>query len=96
MESDVPAARRTMTRLGDLLRSSLATDGPQEVALREELDLLGQYLDLQRMRYGERLEVELDVAHRDLLIPRFLLQPLVENTLPRGVARREGVGRGIP
>ena len=59
---DVGAARRMMTRFSDLLRLALDEPEQHEVRLEQELHFLDQYLDLQRMRFGDRLEVELDVT----------------------------------
>jgi two-component system LytT family sensor kinase len=92
LESDPRGARRMLTRLADLLRLSLRTDGAQEVPLREELAFLEQYLEIQRMRFGDRLQVTIEAAEADVLVPRLLLQPLVENAIRHGIARRAGAG----
>lgn len=91
---DPAAADMMLTRLADLLRATLRRPGTYEVPLREELALLGRYLDIMRIRYGERLTVSESVAPAlgDYLVPAFLLQPLVENALEHGVARRMGPG----
>ena len=91
-----PAAADTMlARLSDLLRRTLQRDGRHEVALAEELELLELYLDIMRTRFADRLTVEIDVAAelRAALVPRFILQPLVENALKHGIERRSGSGR---
>ena len=62
MHRDVEAADRMLSRLGDLLRQSLEHLGAQKTPLREELDFLSLYLEIEQMRLGERLSVELDVA----------------------------------
>ena len=95
MEDDVPAARRMMRHLAELLRMALARDGAQEVPLADELHFLRRYLELQQMRFGARLRVEYDVepAAEPLLVPRLLLQPLVENAIRHGVSRRPGAGQ---
>ena len=91
-----PAAADTMlTRLSELLRRTLQRDGRHEVTLAEELELLELYLDIMRTRFADRLTVEIDVAAglRVALVPRFILQPLVENALKHGIERRSGTGR---
>ena len=93
LETDPRGARRMLTRLADLLRLSLRTDSAQEVPLREELAFLEQYLEIQRMRFGDRLQVRVEAPDGDVLVPRLILQPLVENAIRHGIARRAGAGR---
>lgn len=83
------AADRMLVRLSDLLRQSLETDGQQEIPLERELDFVGRYLDLERMRFSERLEVttQVDPGLFDAAVPAFVLQPLVENAVVHGVGR---------
>jgi signal transduction histidine kinase len=91
---DPDAADLMLTRLSDLLRSTLDRHPAEEIRLREELDLLSRYLDIMKVRYGARLTVRWDVPREveDALVPSFLLQPLVENALEHGVARQPGPG----
>src|SRR5258705_252038 len=79
---DSKAAVRAVARLGDLLRSLLLDDG-QEIPLAQELDFVGRYLELERARFGDRLSARIDAdpAVMDALVPRLVLQPLVENAL---------------
>lgn len=86
---------RIIGHLSDLLRVSLDRNLPQEITLERELGILSAYLDIQRIRFGGRLAVELDVPAeaRIALVPVMLLQPLVENAFEHGVARRPGPGR---
>jgi two-component system LytT family sensor kinase len=95
MAKDVPAARKMMTRLSDLLRLSLEGEGKQEIEMAGELLLLEKYVEIQRMRFADRLTVELDVDARALgvQVPRLLLQPLVENAIGHGIERHAGPGR---
>jgi two-component system LytT family sensor kinase len=85
---DPKAANRMIARLSELLRMSLESDGAQEVPLSRELDFLHGYLDIQRIRFGERLTVHLDADSNtlDALVPNLLLQPLVENAICHGIA----------
>jgi two-component system LytT family sensor kinase len=95
MHRDVAAADRTLMRLSDLLRLTLERLGEQEVTLEEELDFLRKYLDIERTRFADRLVVGFDVAGDTLqaLVPTLLLQPLVENAIKHGVAKKAGSGR---
>lgn len=83
-------ARRMIEHLGDLLRASLEAGNRQEVALAEEVGLLGHYLAIQRIRFADGLQVELDVAPdvQDALVPSLFLQPLVENAIRHGISPR--------
>ena len=92
---DPRAADRMVSRLGDLLRSTLESDGQEEVPLARELDVLERYLDVERLRFPDRLSVHVDVAPDCLraAVPNFILQPLVENAVRHGIAARPGAGR---
>ncbi|GHG63053.1 histidine kinase [Comamonas sp. JC664] len=95
VHSDPDAAERMLARLGDLLRHSLDSHGRQEVTLREELEALAPYLDIERTRFGPRLEVDWKLAPEvmDARVPFLALQPLVENAIRHGLAPRAGPGR---
>jgi two-component system LytT family sensor kinase len=94
MHRDVAAADRTLMRLSDLLRLTLERLGDQEVTLDEELDFLRKYLDIERTRFADRLVIRFDISPETLpaLVPTLLLQPLVENAIKHGVARKSGAG----
>ena len=94
MERDTTAARRMITRLSDLLRLSLENDAQHEVTLEEEMEFLDKYLEIQRIRFGDRLSVDyrIDDEARNILVPRLLLQPLAENAITHGLSRMEGPG----
>ena len=85
---DQKAAGRVITRLGELLRMSLAAGNQQEVPLRYELEFVRAYLDIQQTRLGSRLRVVFDVPDElhDLMVPSLLLQPLAENAVLHGIA----------
>jgi LytS/YehU family sensor histidine kinase len=95
MRSDVDAADRMMDRLGDLLRMTLNTSNIQEVALKEELEVLQKYLDIEQVRLGDRMTVNIDIDPDalDAQLPNFLLQPLVENAVRHGIAPRVEPGQ---
>jgi two-component system, LytTR family, sensor kinase len=91
---DPRAAVRAVARLGDLMRSLLLDDG-QEIPLSQELDFVGRYLELEQARFGERLSsrIEADPAAMSALVPRLVLQPLVENALRHAIEPSPDPGR---
>jgi two-component system LytT family sensor kinase len=90
MHRDVEAADQMLARLSDLLRMALDQPGVQEVALKDELDFLEKYLEIEQARFGQRLTVRFDVDPEtlDAWVPNLLLQPLVENSIRHAVAVR--------
>lgn len=95
MHRDVDGADAMLTQLADLLRATLRHPGTHEIPLHEEMALLDRYVSIMRARFQDRLTVQCDVAPdaAHALVPLFLLQPLVENALEHGIARRAGAGR---
>jgi signal transduction histidine kinase len=95
MHHDIAAADAMLARLGDLLRRTLRAGEQPEVTLREELDLLDDYLAIVGARFRDRLivDVSADVDTECAMVPHFVLQPLVENALEHGIAQRAGAGR---
>lgn len=94
-EGDGASAARLTQRLAELLRRSLEVAERPELPLREELALLDRYVEIQRLRFGDRLRVDVGSADGvgDGLVPTLLLQPLVENAVRHGIERRAGAGR---
>jgi LytS/YehU family sensor histidine kinase len=92
---DVEKADYMITSLSDLLRQALDLGSTQEIPLEDELALLSRYLDIQRARFGERLQVTCDVTAdvRCSAVPVLLLQPLVENAIHHGLSARTTAGR---
>ncbi len=90
-----PAAAQSMTiGLADLLRATLRVGAAQQIALADEVEITRQYLDLERARFSDRLTVTWDLGcEPGVLVPALALQPLVENAVVHGIARREGAGR---
>jgi two-component system LytT family sensor kinase len=84
---------RMLSLLSDLLRVTLEQQ-QQVVPLREELDLLERYLQIEQVRFRDRLTVERDIAPNvlDAEVPSLLLQPLVENAIRHGISRSAGPG----
>jgi LytS/YehU family sensor histidine kinase len=94
MQEDVTAANRMLVRLSELLRLTLENAGTQETALRQELEFLRLYLEIEQTRFQDRLavKIEVDPAALDARVPSLILQPLVENALRHGIARNPGAG----
>jgi hypothetical protein len=86
--SDPQGARRMALLLGDFLRDSLRVGRQQQIPLGEELGLLRQFLEIEHVRFGDRLKVRWEVADDTLgcELPPLLLQPLVENAVTHGIA----------
>jgi two-component system sensor histidine kinase AlgZ len=83
-------ARKMISRLAELLRNTIEAPDTHLVILREELFLIGQYLAIEQVRFGDRLRVTFDHAQEatEVNVPRLLLQPLVENAIRHGIAPR--------
>jgi two-component system, LytTR family, sensor histidine kinase AlgZ len=86
--SDPQAARTMCLRLGDFLRGGLTHGAMDEVPLGGELAMLEQYLGIEQIRFGRRLQVQwnCDTEARECRLPPLLLQPLVENAVRHGIA----------
>lgn len=95
LEQETESANRMVTRLSSFLRHSLDNDPMQKVTLEQELAALKLYLDIEKVRFEDRLTLEEDIQEEasGALIPSLLLQPLVENAIKYGIARSEQGGR---
>jgi two-component system, LytTR family, sensor kinase len=88
IRTNVNAADAMIDQLGDLLRMALQTSNRQEVPLKQELEALRKYLDIEQTRLGPRLKVQMriDPDTLDAEVPNLLLQPLVENAVRHGIS----------
>jgi len=94
IHEDAERAEQAVDRLGALLRSTLDAGDRSMVALREEIALARDYLAIQEARFGDRLQVSIDVNQDCLaaLVPHLCLQPLIENAVQHGLAPRTAAG----
>jgi two-component system LytT family sensor kinase len=95
LEKQTELANRMVTRLSSFLRYSLDNDPIKKVTLQQELAALQLYLDIEKVRFEDHLNLHIDVEKEaeEALIPSLLLQPLVENAIKYGIARSEEAGR---
>lgn len=93
-EQETRRAVRALALLSDLLRGLLDGTRNDEVTVRAELEFIGRYLELERLRFSDRLRVEVEVKDDawEALVPSLVLQPLVENAIGHGIARRATAG----
>ncbi len=94
MHQDLAAADHMISRLSDLLRVTLESNGLQEVPLRKELEFLDGYVGIEQVRFGDRLRLTYEISPEtlDAQVPTMMLQPLLENAIRHGVAPYSGTG----
>jgi hypothetical protein len=95
IHSDPGRADGILIKLSQLLRTSLNRSNEQVATLNDELAFLETYLDIERLRFGPRLRIDIQVppALLEALVPTFMIQPLVEHAIKQGVAPRASGGR---
>ncbi len=95
LHRDPDAAEHMITDLSDLLRMSFENLEVQEIPLRQELEFLRKYLEIEQMRFQDRLTVEMHIAPDtlDASVPNMILQPLVENAIKHGISPKADGGR---
>jgi two-component system, LytTR family, sensor kinase len=93
MHKDVQAADKMVARLGDFLRMTLENSGDREVSLKQEMDFVGRYLEIESVRYQDRLVVKMNIDPETLAarVPNLILQPIVENAIKHGISQQESV-----
>ncbi|HMX29381.1 MAG TPA: histidine kinase, partial [Blastocatellia bacterium] len=92
--TDVEAANRMTARLGDFLRMTLDNVGAQEVTLRQEMEFLRCYLEIERIRFQDRMKLTMEIEpdSLDARVPNLILQPLLENSIKYSLLLRAGEG----
>jgi two-component sensor histidine kinase len=95
IREDPEGAENMLAELAELLRTTVDSSATHEVPLREEMQFIERYVAIQRVRFGDRLQVLIDVDRDtdDALVPTLILQPLVENAIEHGIAARRRGGR---
>jgi sensor histidine kinase YesM len=95
VHKDADSADKMIARLGDFLRLTLDSAGAQEVSLQQELEFLKCYLDIERIRFKDRLTVQMSIEPQALhaRLPNLILQPIVENAIRHGIAPRTSHGQ---
>jgi two-component system, LytTR family, sensor kinase len=94
IRQDQRKAEQMIARLSDLLRLALDNEATKEVTLRQEMEFLDKYLEIEQTRFHDRLIIDRRIDQRSLnaRVPNMILQPIVENAIRHGVARRAGAG----
>ena len=95
LHKDVEAADRMIARLGDFLRLTLKRSDVQTVDFEQELEFVRCYLDIEHIRFQDRLSVAMEIEPQTLkfMVPNLILQPIVENSVRHGIAKQVGPGR---
>jgi LytS/YehU family sensor histidine kinase len=95
LHKDVEAADKMIARLGDFLRLTLKRSDAQTVDFEQELEFVRCYLDIEHIRFQDRLSVAMEIEPQTLkfMVPNLILQPIVENSVRHGVAKQVGPGR---
>jgi signal transduction histidine kinase len=93
-EENPRGAVEMIEKLGDILRHVLRSDAEPDTPLRDEIEFLRKYLEIEQVRFGDRLRVtwQLDAPSESVRVPQLILQPLVENALRHGLASRARPG----
>ena len=95
LRHDIDAAERMLVRLSELLRNALDTAAEPEVSLEKELDFLERYVEIEKLRFGDRLDFGCEISRdtRDAMVPNLILQPIVENAIKHGIENRSSGGQ---
>jgi len=94
LDNENKSANLAVTRLSDFLRYTLHSDPMQKISLEQELESLNLYLEIEKVRFRDRLRVEIDVDDkaRSALVPSLITQPIIENAIKYAIAHREEGG----
>jgi sensor histidine kinase YesM len=95
MHSDVDAADRMLVRLSELLRITMSHTGAPQTSLRDEISFIQRYLEIEQIRFRDRLTVGIEIAEDalDEQVPSLILQPIVENAIRHGIEPQSRSGR---
>lgn len=95
MHEDLSAADSMVARLGDFLRLTLDNSGEQVVTLQKEMNFVNGYLEIESVRFAERLTIEREIEPETLAarVPNLILQPIVENAIQHGISRQIKPGK---
>lgn len=93
-EQDTRAASRMLELISDVLRQSLRPDQPNEIPLSDEIAFVAQYLEIEQVRFSDRLVIRWNVEQMatSALVPSFIMQPIVENAIKHGVLKTSEPG----
>jgi sensor histidine kinase YesM len=97
ISTDSQKAESSVERLADIFRYTLSASDKEFVTLRDELEFIDSYLEIEKARFGDRLKVTMDISPEivDTPIPSLILQPLVENSIKHGFATSGEMRMGI-
>jgi LytS/YehU family sensor histidine kinase len=95
MRDDVKAANNMLVRLSELLRFALKSGDIQEIPLKDEIEFIRSYLEIEQIRFQERLTVDFKIEPEtlDAKIPNLILQPIIENAIRHGIAPMAKAGK---
>lgn len=95
LHTDPRAADAMLAKLGDFLRLTLDNNHVEHASLKDELDFVRRYMEIEQIRFGDRLAVSIEARGQaeTARVPSLILQPLVENAVAHGVSRLVGPGR---
>lgn len=95
MLKDVMAANKMISRLAEVLRMALDSSDQQEVPLEQEITFLRKYLEIEQIRFGDRLQlsIEIDPSTCQAIVPTLILQPLVENAIQHAIEPQTSAGQ---
>lgn len=94
MDKNIEEAKRTLNLLSELLRTSLQMTNVQEIQLKEEVEFIKKYVEIQKIRFKDKLGVKYEISEDtlDAAVPILLLQPITENAVTHGIEKIDGQG----
>lgn len=93
VDQDQEEAKKAISQFSKYLRSSLdVSNTPQIITLKQELDYCKLYIGLEKIRFEDKFDVKYDIKDDTFLVPRFCVQPLIENAIKHGLAKKKGNG----